>query len=73
MENLISSFVSILVDLGLPGIIIAASLYYIYYLVRKKDELQEARLAEYKILIETVEKNTSCMRDLRDVIRACKK
>ena len=69
----ITPFITGLASLGLPGIIIAGLAYYVNYLVRKKDELQEARLQEYKLLLDTVRENTVVMHELQKVITHCEK
>lgn len=73
MEALIKSLVDVLAGLGLAGVLIAGQAYYIYYLVTKKDELQEARLQEYKLLVTTVTANTEIMRELKQTITYCEK
>ena len=73
MESLLKALVDVLASLGLPGVLIAGLTYYIYYLVRKRDELQEARLEEYKLLIQSVNENTTVMRELQKTITYCER
>jgi len=73
LEVLLKSLVDVLAGLGLPGVVICGLTWYLWYAIKKKDELQEARLEEYKLLMTALSDNTHVMRNLREVISFCEK
>lgn len=73
MDVLLKSLVDVLAGLGLPGVVICGLSWYLWYMVKKKDELQEARLQEYKLLVTALSENTYVMRSLKEVISYCER
>lgn len=64
------AFVSILTDLGLPGVIIWALGWTCWRMAKRIDDLQEKRLTELRAVIDTTHENTRSLDALAELVRS---
>ena len=69
MDEIIKKATEIVLAQGLSGVIIIALGFMVFRLLKKNDELTEARLTEAKLLLNTVNENTRSMSALTDVVK----
>ena len=69
MEQLLQGGVKTIVDQGLLGVMLAASMWVIWRLYNKIDMLQERRVEEHKALIVAVNESTANMEKLAEAVK----